>query len=161
MQSHAADLLLNVSNDGQIYGHFHGWLSSQNDWLLVLDNVQDFDDVRKILPRGHDGQVLCSTRHRLLAGQLADEDAIEVMPMNDEESESLISKLAQSSTFYEDKTTETHNLVTRFAKGVPLLIEQLIHNAIFSQRTIKETLLQGDGKNCVTRTEKSFLSPRR
>lgn len=151
MQSHAADLLVSTSNGKQNYSSFHAWLANQKDWLLVLDNVKRYNEVCRVLPRGHCGQILCSTREHILAEMLANENVVEILPMTDQESKTLISNLARYSTFDVDKTESTCNLVADFAKGIPLYIEQIIHNAIFNQTSISTTLSQVTEKMALLR----------
>lgn len=151
MQSYAPDLLLNASNGEQHFGPFHAWLSNQDDWLLVLDNIRDYNDVQKLLPRGQQGQILCSTRERMLAEMLAHENTIEIMPMSKLESKTFIAKLTECSNISEDKTDSIHDLVADFAKGVPLYIEQIVHNAIFGHKSIRTTLSQVAEKTALLR----------
>jgi tetratricopeptide (TPR) repeat protein len=40
------------------------WLSSHEDWLLILDNADDLDLVREFMPLGKKGHVLLTTRSR-------------------------------------------------------------------------------------------------
>lgn len=58
------------------------WLSTHSQWLLIWDNVEDLELLRRFVPATRAGALLFTTRHRVL-GTLA--AGIDVFPMEQEE----------------------------------------------------------------------------
>src|SRR5205085_8593361 len=48
----------------QIFSAFKRWLNVQSNCLLILDNVEEFDIVRELLPNHCTGHVLLTTRRQ-------------------------------------------------------------------------------------------------
>lgn len=60
----------------------HRWLTSRRRWLLIWDNVEDLDLVRRFLPSSPQGSMVLTTRQSAL-GTLA--QPLELLPMTPEE----------------------------------------------------------------------------
>jgi len=58
------------------------WLHTHSDWLLILDNVEDFALINAFLPTGGQGHILFTTRTQATSSFA---HAIELMPMEPEE----------------------------------------------------------------------------
>jgi len=128
--------------DQEMVTEFHKWLRGQQRWLLIFDNVENFDAIRDILPPpGDTGHIIFATRHRVLASYLTSgPEPIEILPMDYHTATTMAQSLAEESSLAVDKTPEVANRVAQFAKGLPLVIEQVIHNALLFPRSIEETL---------------------
>lgn len=124
------------------YAPFHARLQHDcKHWILIFDNVKDYDHVRKAIPQTNTGHVLFSTRYRVIAEQLAPHSKpVEVLPMDTDNAINLALSLAERSERDSDKTNDVAQAVADFARGLPLQIEQIINNAILAQRTVIETL---------------------
>lgn len=117
-------------------------------WLLIFDNVVDSKFVRAAIPPGNDGHVLFSTRERLIAGQLSDaSDHVEVEPMDEASALDFVSRLATLSKNPDDRDKHTCSDVAKFAGGLPLLMEQLVHNAILGGQGLAKTLEDAQHKH--------------
>jgi tetratricopeptide (TPR) repeat protein/transcriptional regulator with XRE-family HTH domain len=109
------------------------WLATQKDWLLIVDNVEEFDLLETVLPPRREGAVLLTSRHQAL-GLVA--EAVEVPPMSQQESVSLLlarARLARSiapgaapgeaSSLETPATRGASELVT-LLEGLPLAVDQ-------------------------------------
>lgn len=132
-----------LTNDGKTsYTAFYTRLKqSSKHWLMIFDNVNDQKHVLEAIPPGSDGHVLFSTRHPFVAGQLSSvTDNLEITPMDKATSMKLISRLTQSSEHPADRDAVVASDVADFAAGLPLLLEQIVHNAILGRRSLAATL---------------------
>ncbi|GHO50732.1 hypothetical protein KSX_88950 [Ktedonospora formicarum] len=118
-----------VAEQAQVVGAVQRWLATEKDWLLIADNVEDFDRLETILPSRHQGALLLTTRQQAL-GLLA--EAMELPPMSPQEAVSLL--LARASLrsgtapseavpLETSATVGASELVT-LLEGLPLAIDQ-------------------------------------
>lgn len=143
LQVHAPAELLQKNITQNDFGTFHTWLLSRDNWLLVFDNVQDYSDVQKAIPQGNRGHILFSTRHALIARRLSPSSApIGVLPMEEAESVRLVQDLISNSSRSTDKELDVVRQVATFSRGIPLVIEQLVNNALLGGRSLSTTLQQ-------------------
>jgi tetratricopeptide (TPR) repeat protein/transcriptional regulator with XRE-family HTH domain len=111
----------------------HRWLSSHKEWLLICDNVEDFDLLFRFLPPTYQGALLLTTRNPVL-GTLARK--VELMSMSQEEG--MLFLLRRSGVLPADATnlqmhelaedcadtyTTTRELV-KMMEGLPLALDQ-------------------------------------
>lgn len=123
------------------FNQFQLWLQKASNWLLVLDDVRDYDDVRKALPANCKGHTLCSTRHLYVARQIVpDGQPLEITAMDHDTSTQLVSALSKGFAYLPDNDVFIAGKTAAFSGGIPLLIEQVVHNAIFGKRSLLETL---------------------
>ncbi len=52
----------------EIIETFKTWLSNNSNWLMVLDNLENVDLIRKYLPNNYQGYILITTRSQSLKG---------------------------------------------------------------------------------------------
>jgi tetratricopeptide (TPR) repeat protein len=103
------------------------WLREQQDWLLILDNVEDLSLVNWFLPLQHQGAVLLTTR-RQVTEPVAQTIAMDVLP--EEEGALLLLRRTKSLPLNGslDKATEVHRQtarsVARTLGGLPLALDQ-------------------------------------
>ncbi|KAK6371031.1 hypothetical protein LTR64_006278 [Lithohypha guttulata] len=143
MQVHARNELMQRKVTETDYSSFHVWMLSRENWLLVIDNVSNLDDVRNMVPEGNVGHVLFSTRYAHMARDLAPNTTpLEVTQMLPEESVRLVLRLADVSVNPADKEADIAHKVADFAGGMPLLIEQIVKNALFTGASLEDTLQQ-------------------
>ena len=143
MRLHATNEALLNSLSENDYNVFHSWLLQRQNWLLILDNVQDYNHILDAIPHGSSGHILCSTRHKTIAQQFSNgygSQPLEVREMGATDSTDLVLSLVGSSRYAEDKDPVLATRVASFAKGIPLVIEQVVHNALLGERTLLSTL---------------------
>ncbi|QBD82882.1 tetratricopeptide repeat protein [Ktedonosporobacter rubrisoli] len=111
----------------------HRWLSSHKEWLLICDNVEDFELLFRFLPPTYQGAILLTTRNPVL-GTLARK--IELMSMSQEEG--MLFLLRRSGVLPTEATnSQMHNLaeyctnvytttceLVRMMEGLPLALDQ-------------------------------------
>jgi len=141
---------LHAANEAQVnslsendYNAFHTWLLQRQNWLLIFDNVQAYNHILKAIPHGNSGHVLCSTRHKTIAQQFSNgygSHIVEIKEMGRADSTDLVLSLAVSSAYEADKDPVLAARVASFAKGIPLVIEQIVHNALLGEKSLLETL---------------------
>lgn len=103
------------------------WLQQNTQWLLVVDNLEDIDLLRDLVPSPHAGHILVTTRsHR--TGQIA--HRIDLEPMQIDEGALLLlrrAKLLAPSAPLKD-ASETNNAVAKkiaqAVHGLPLALDQ-------------------------------------
>ncbi len=111
-----------------IFSVFKNWLSSNSDWLLVLDNLETFDLFEKIVPVKFKGNVLITT-------QLNDTSwvkKISITPFEENDCEGITLLLRRSGTIEqndsiekaEDNELQAAKDIDRLFGGLPLALEQ-------------------------------------
>ena len=119
----------------------HQWLFKERNWLLIFDNAESLDDIEEIRPPLDTGHVLFSTRHGDIASLLINgAKPIEILPMDKATATYLAHSKCQKSLLEEDRELSVAADVSSFARGLPLAIEQVIHDSFFSKRAIRNTL---------------------
>jgi tetratricopeptide (TPR) repeat protein len=122
-----------TAEQAQVLRAVQRWLDSQEDWLLIADNVEDLDLLETVLPSRRQGAVLLTTRQQAV-GLLA--QAVQVSPLNQQESVSLLlarARLSRStapgaaprevSSLETSATRGASELVT-LLEGLPLAVDQ-------------------------------------
>jgi tetratricopeptide (TPR) repeat protein len=95
------------------------WLEANNDWLLVLDNVEDGTDVPPFLPQVMTGHVLLTSRHPAL-----DRVTAEPIPLSPPDVEAAVSFLqARTSNVEAGSEPAAVELATELG-CLPLALEQ-------------------------------------
>jgi tetratricopeptide (TPR) repeat protein/transcriptional regulator with XRE-family HTH domain len=85
------------------------WLSIHGQWLLVWDNVEDFELFQRFLPATRSGAILLTTRHQVL-GTLA--QGLDLLPMGQEEG--ILFLLRRAKMLKPEATIdEVHQLATQ------------------------------------------------
>lgn len=143
MRLHTANEALVNSLSENDYNAFHTWLLQRQNWLLIFDNVQAYNHILKAIPHGNSGHVLCSTRHMTIAQQFSNgygSHPVEIKEMGTADSTELVLSLAGSSPYEADKDPVLAARVASFAKGIPLVIEQIVHNALLGKTSLLKTL---------------------
>ena len=104
------------------------WLSTQKDWLLVCDNVEDIALLQSFLPSSHQGSVLLTTRLQAV-GTLAQQLSVE--PLTREEG---LTFLLQRAKLLPPGMVPTHlapadvsaaRTVVEAMDGLPLALDQV------------------------------------
>jgi tetratricopeptide (TPR) repeat protein/DNA-binding XRE family transcriptional regulator len=85
-----SDLL--QSNQQQVLTEVQHWLATHSQWLLIWDNLEDFDLLSRFLPPARQGMVLITTRRQAL-GALA--QGLYLAPMVQEEGRLLLLRRAK------------------------------------------------------------------
>ncbi|MGH2479442.1 MAG: NB-ARC domain-containing protein, partial [Ktedonobacteraceae bacterium] len=104
------------------------WLSTQKDWLLVCDNVEDLTLLRSFLPSSHQGSILLTTRLQAV-GTLAQQVPVE--PLTREEGLTFLlqrAKLLQPGmmpTHLAPADVSTAQAVVEVMDGLPLALDQV------------------------------------
>jgi tetratricopeptide (TPR) repeat protein len=103
------------------------WLNSHLEWLLIYDNVEDIEMVKRFLPNSRSGAILLTTRIHAL-GTLA--QTIEVMQMSQQEGINFLSRRAKllnsetSSTLLSAAESESVKTIVELMDGLPLALDQ-------------------------------------
>jgi tetratricopeptide (TPR) repeat protein len=102
------------------------WLTTHRDWLLIIDNLEDPELVKPLLPAARQGHVLYTTRLPAL-GMLA--QTLEIAPLSDKESlQFLRTRASQVHVDHERQfsVTEEHaaSELARLLGGLPLALDQ-------------------------------------
>ena len=105
----------------------HQWLIQHKNWLLILDNADDFKVIHPYIPSGDGGHILLTTRTQVMSSIA---HKIEIHKMDDEEATQLLLRRAGMAD-YEGLAAETvHELRSQAAEiagevdGLPLAIDQ-------------------------------------
>ena len=103
------------------------WLNSHQDWLLICDNVEDIEMVKRFLPTSRGGAILLTTRIHAL-GALA--HTIELAQMTREEGILLLSRRAKLHDHYTSQNVLSPadaaiaRTVVELMDGLPLALDQ-------------------------------------
>lgn len=109
------------------------WLATHSGWLLIGDNVEDFDLLQLVLPVRRQGALLLTTR-RQTSGPLV--KSLELPPMNREESVTLLLRRAGQLPLSDAHTGENQeaqqalsiepaaSALAAFLEGLPLALDQ-------------------------------------
>ena len=103
------------------------WLATHQGWLVIIENVEDLDVLRPLLPLPGQGARLLTARRQAL-GTLA--RPLAMPPMSEEESIALLLSRSGSSSLYAPETslppaTVAHAAkLVRFLEGLPLALDQ-------------------------------------
>jgi len=117
----------NAQDQNRIVNAVKHWLQTNTEWLLILDNVEDFAIVREYLPPLGSGHILLTTRSQV-AGRMA--RCIEVSKMKPEEGGLFLLRLANIISL--DAPLEAAPQVNRIKAieisqvmdGLPLALDQ-------------------------------------
>ena len=85
---------------------FKEWLGTHQDWLLVIDNIENIEAIKAIIPTSHSGHVVITTREREAAKLGA---LIEINELTQEENE-LTQRLDQliNTALHSEKSEHIH-----------------------------------------------------
>ncbi|GAA1747066.1 FxSxx-COOH system tetratricopeptide repeat protein [Nonomuraea bangladeshensis] len=97
----------------------YGWLQAHQDWLLVLDNVEDPRDVRDLLGQLRTGHILLTTRR-----DVAWPDGVRPVPLNVLGPDAAIDLLAQTSRCPEPADRPAIAAIAQELGRLPLALEQ-------------------------------------
>jgi len=110
-----------------VISSFRAWLASQDDWLLILDNVDDLRIVHELLPTKGQGHVLLTTRIQAVGNA---GNKIEVVMMNREEGILFLLRRAKkiglddSIDQISEKDREDAQAIVDALEGLPLALDQ-------------------------------------
>ncbi|GCF06780.1 tetratricopeptide repeat protein [Dictyobacter arantiisoli] len=111
----------------QVHMAFTHWMRDNNNWLLILDHVEDLTLVRELLPFDFSGHVIITTRQQI-TGPFA--SRIDITEMSDEEGAHLLLRRAklldyrQTLAHAEEKQQALALQISGDLTGYPLAIEQ-------------------------------------
>jgi transcriptional regulator with XRE-family HTH domain len=103
------------------------WLNSHLEWLLIYDNVEDIEMVKRFLPNSRNGAILFTTRIHAL-GTLA--HTIEVTQMSQDEGIHFLSRRAKLLHSYASPAalsptdTDIARTMVELMDGLPLALDQ-------------------------------------
>ena len=98
------------------------WLTENARWLLVLDNVEDSRMVAGILPSGHAGHVLVTSRHEAQVALTA-KRTIEVGVFKPEEGQAFLAKRIDRGALPAEESAAADDIVKTLG-GLALALEQ-------------------------------------
>ena len=103
------------------------WLNNYANWLLVLDNVEDFEMISNFVPSEHKGHILLTTQMQATSG-LAQRVIIEPMEPNEGallllRRANLITQNALLDEVSDADLTQAEE-ISRFLGGLPLGLDQ-------------------------------------
>lgn len=113
--------LKNEKDQNVVVNAVKRWLQSNNEWLLILDNVQVWDLVNNFIPTGSKGHILLTTRAQA-TGPIAEN--IEIEKMTTDEGASFLLRRAK---LIDKATEEDHNKARELSEimdGLPLALDQ-------------------------------------
>ena len=116
-----------VSNMDTLVANVKQWLTLHDDWLLILDNIEDLELLYEFMPLEIKGHLLLTTPSQIL-GELALN--IEIEPMMPEEGALLLLRcadlLARNTTFENLSTSKKTLALELFQElgGLPLALDQ-------------------------------------
>lgn len=111
----------------QILSAVKHWLNQQSNWLLVLDNVEDFELVRELLPTSSVNHVLITTRQQ---GAFASEHRLNLQAWSAEDGTLFLlrrARLLSKAALLEAATDEQRMQATAIYEklgGLPLAMDQ-------------------------------------
>lgn len=103
------------------------WLNAHTSWLLILDNVEDFDMISDFLPSGNGGHILLTTRAQS-TGIIA--QRIDLEKMEPEEGALFLlrrAKLVTQGTLYDHISASNYDKaidISYIMDGLPLALDQ-------------------------------------
>lgn len=120
-----------AAEQSQMIAAVQRWLATHPGWLLIGDNVEDFDLLRTVLPPVQQECSLLTTRHQAL-GTFA--ESLELRPMNGEEGVTLLLRRAKLLNGFAPGAVLSQKEILRanpavaelvmFLDGLPLALDQ-------------------------------------
>lgn len=110
-----------------VISFFRAWLAEHNDWLLILDNVDDLQIIHALLPTKGKGHVLVTARIQAVGNA---GNRIEIEKMNQEEGILLLLRRARkigldaSLDQISEKDREDAQAIMEALEGLPLALDQ-------------------------------------
>ena len=117
----------NVKDQHEVIAAVKGWLASHDDWLLILDDVDDLGMIRDFLPFHSPGHIILTTRERNVGGIAS---RMEVERMDEEEGALLLlrrSHLLESDKFLHQTSAVDQSqavAIVAAVDGLPLALNQ-------------------------------------
>ncbi|TMC19056.1 MAG: TIR domain-containing protein [Chloroflexi bacterium] len=117
----------NEENQPSIVKAVKRWLQQNTHWLLVVDNLEDIDLLRDMVPSPHSGHILVTTRSRR-TGHIA--HRVDLEPMQINEGALLLlrrAKLIIPNAMLKDASEADHVMAKKIAEtvhGLPLALDQ-------------------------------------
>ena len=114
-------------NEQQLYASIRKWLQSHSEWLLLLDDLEDFSLIDLLVPHQSAGSLLLMT-HGQATGPFA--HALEIDPMTTDESAVFLlrrAKIIEEQQSQKDTNPEDYRQATEIAHafdGFPLALDQ-------------------------------------
>jgi tetratricopeptide (TPR) repeat protein len=134
------------------------WIEKHDEWLLVMDHVEDQDLIRKYLPRSYDGRMLLTARRQVNTDDVTSK---RIMAMSSEEGTLFILRKLRQLNLKEPLSAAEPSMRAKAEKlcdilaGLPLALEQAaayirhddldIDEYIYRYNSEKEHFLIGDG----------------
>ena len=107
------------------------------DWLIIFDNVDNFDVLSENWPKSGRGSVLVTSRHAFAKDNLYMANGINLPPLTNLESEELIQRLTHVKADVSQK--EALSIIARKLDGLPLAISQM--SGVFLNMGLSYTVL--------------------
>ncbi len=101
-----------------IFCYIKNWLEKNPGWLLVYDNINDYNTIKEYLPQGT-GSIILTTRQQNWPSNF---NIIEIDVMTEEESVNLIESLTQHSI--EEKEKDVAKELVKLLGYLPLALSQ-------------------------------------
>jgi tetratricopeptide (TPR) repeat protein/DNA-binding XRE family transcriptional regulator len=106
------------------------WLSTHDNWLLILDNVENIELVKGFLPAARYGSLLLTTRRQALG---ITSSILDLKPLTAEEGQQFLLRRARRLNLTPIETTSPHlspstiseaTILVEYLEGLPLALEQ-------------------------------------
>ena len=95
-------------------------------WLLIFDNAEDTDVIKKFMPGGHGGSILVTTRNPLLASpELSFTAKIQLKGLPRDDAARLLRFKAQDEKSNDPQTEADAKTIVEWVQGHPMAIDQL------------------------------------
>lgn len=104
----------------KIYAAVKSWLTTQTEWLLILDNVDDLALVYEFLPPRCNGHILLTTRAQATGPQI---QRIEVEVMSQDEGALFLLRRAKLTSATADDEAKARQICKELG-GLPLALDQ-------------------------------------
>ncbi len=109
-------------------------------WLLVFDNAEDADVIKKFMPGGHDGSILVTTRHPLLASpELSFTAKTQLKGLPSDDAARLLRFKAQDEKSNDPQAEADAKTIVEWVQGLLMAIDQF-GRIMYSERLSISTL---------------------
>ncbi len=103
-------------------------------WLLVFDNAEDADVIKKSMSGGHEGSILVTTRNPLLASpELSFTAKTQLKGLSSDDAARLPRFKAQDEKSNDPQTEADAKTIVEWVQGLPMTIDQL-GRIVYSER---------------------------
>lgn len=141
------DALVEQKSESSIAELVKRWFRSHDRWLLIFDNVSKVNDLLRFHPTDGTGHIIYTTRSQATAELLCKADnTLQVLGLTDQLGAAFV-KASMGPASLPSVDAEAVALeVVRFAKGLPLSIEQIVNSAKFQGIPLRQALENAKNK---------------